>query len=97
MTGGSVTIDGQDLRDITQESLRAAIGMVPQDTVLFNDSIGYNIEYGRPGATPEEVRSAAAMAPASTRTNAESWVQARECLSGQTLTCIPPTGVSMGR
>ena len=62
VTGGSITIDGQDLRDITQESLRAAIGMVPQDTVLFNDSIGYNIEYGRPGATPDEVRNAAAMA-----------------------------------
>ncbi|WP_375449479.1 ABCB family ABC transporter ATP-binding protein/permease [uncultured Devosia sp.] len=62
VTGGAITIDGQDLRDITQESLRAAIGMVPQDTVLFNDSIGYNIEYGRPGATPDEVRSAAAMA-----------------------------------
>jgi ATP-binding cassette subfamily B protein len=62
VTEGSITIDGQDLRDVTQESLRAAIGMVPQDTVLFNDSIGYNIEYGRPGATPEEVQSAAAMA-----------------------------------
>ncbi|MET3896663.1 ABC-type transport system involved in Fe-S cluster assembly fused permease/ATPase subunit [Devosia sp. UYZn731] len=62
VTEGAITIDGQDLRDITQESLRAAIGMVPQDTVLFNDSIGYNIEYGRPGATPEEVHSAAAMA-----------------------------------
>ncbi|MDB5588374.1 MAG: transporter ATP-binding protein/permease [Devosia sp.] len=62
VTEGSITIDGQDLRDITQESLRAAIGMVPQDTVLFNDSIGYNIEYGRPGATPEEMRNAAAMA-----------------------------------
>ncbi|UJW85610.1 ABCB family ABC transporter ATP-binding protein/permease [Devosia sp. SL43] len=62
VTGGSITIDGQDLRAITQESLRSAIGMVPQDTVLFNDSIGYNIEYGRPGATPEEVRAAAAMA-----------------------------------
>jgi ATP-binding cassette subfamily B protein len=62
VTEGGITIDGQDLRDITQESLRAAIGMVPQDTVLFNDSIGYNIEYGRPGATPEEVREAAAMA-----------------------------------
>ncbi|MDB5527191.1 MAG: transporter ATP-binding protein/permease [Devosia sp.] len=62
VTEGAITIDGQDLRDITQESLRAAIGMVPQDTVLFNDSIGYNIEYGRPGATPEEVHNAAAMA-----------------------------------
>jgi ABC-type transport system involved in Fe-S cluster assembly fused permease/ATPase subunit len=62
VTGGSITIDGQDLRDITQESLRSAIGMVPQDTVLFNDSIGYNIEYGRPGASQEDVRAAAAMA-----------------------------------
>ena len=62
VTGGSITIDGQDLRDITQESLRSAIGMVPQDTVLFNDSIGYNIEYGRPGASEEDVRAAAAMA-----------------------------------
>jgi len=62
VTGGAITIDGQDLRDITQQSLRQAIGMVPQDTVLFNDSIGYNIEYGRPGASQEEVRAAAAMA-----------------------------------
>jgi ATP-binding cassette subfamily B protein len=62
VSGGSITIDGQDLRHITQESLRSAIGMVPQDTVLFNDTIGYNIEYGRPGAGVEEVRSAAAMA-----------------------------------
>jgi len=59
---GRVTIDGQDLRDITQESLRAAIGMVPQDTVLFNDSIAYNIRYGRPDATDEEVHAAAEMA-----------------------------------
>ena len=62
VTGGRVTIDGQDLRDVTQESLRSAIGMVPQDTVLFNDTIGYNIEYGRPGASVEEVRDAARMA-----------------------------------
>jgi len=62
VTGGAITIDGQDLRDITQESLRAAIGMVPQDTVLFNDSIGYNIQYGRPDATQDELRNAAAMA-----------------------------------
>jgi ATP-binding cassette, subfamily B, heavy metal transporter len=59
---GRVTIDGQDLRDVTQESLRASIGMVPQDTVLFNDSIAYNIRYGRPGATDEEVRRAAELA-----------------------------------
>jgi len=62
VTGGRITIDGQDLRDVTQESLRSAIGMVPQDTVLFNDTIGYNIEYGRPGASMEEVRAAARMA-----------------------------------
>lgn len=62
VTGGSITIDGQDLRDVTQESLRSTIGMVPQDTVLFNDTIGYNIEYGRPGASAEEIREAAQMA-----------------------------------
>ena len=47
---GAVRIDGQDIRDVTQASLRAAIGIVPQDTVLFNDTIGYNIRYGRPDA-----------------------------------------------
>ena len=62
VTGGRITIDGQDLRDVTQESLRSTIGMVPQDTVLFNDTIGYNIEYGRPGASIDEVRQAAQMA-----------------------------------
>ncbi|PZU47771.1 MAG: metal ABC transporter permease [Sphingomonas sp.] len=56
---GRILIDGQDLRDITQTSLRAAIGIVPQDTVLFNDSIGYNIAYGRDGATPADVAAAA--------------------------------------
>jgi ATP-binding cassette subfamily B protein len=59
---GSVTIDGQDIRDVTQESLRAAIGIVPQDTVLFNDTIAYNIRYGRVDATDEEVAEAARMA-----------------------------------
>lgn len=59
---GRVTIDGQDVREVTQASLRAAIGMVPQDTVLFNDTIAYNIRYGRPDATDEEVRDAARMA-----------------------------------
>jgi ATP-binding cassette subfamily B protein len=59
---GRVTIDGQDLRDVTQASLRASIGMVPQDTVLFNDTIAYNIRYGRPDATEEEVRKAAELA-----------------------------------
>lgn len=61
-TSGSVSIDGQDVSDVTQASLRAAIGMVPQDTVLFNDTIAYNIRYGRPGATDDEVRDAARMA-----------------------------------
>ena len=60
--GGRVTIDGQDIRGVTQESLRAAIGMVPQDTVLFNDTIAYNIRYGRPDASEAEVREAAATA-----------------------------------
>jgi ABC-type transport system involved in Fe-S cluster assembly fused permease/ATPase subunit len=59
VTGGAILIDGQDLREVTQESLRAAIGMVPQDTVLFNDTIYYNIAYGRPDATREEVEAAA--------------------------------------
>jgi len=62
VSDGSISIDGQDLRDITQKSLRAAIGMVPQDTVLFNDTIAYNICYGRPSASMEEVRQAAEMA-----------------------------------
>ena len=57
--GGAIRIDGQDLREVTQESLRNAIGIVPQDTVLFNDSIYYNIAYGRPEATHEEVIAAA--------------------------------------
>jgi ATP-binding cassette subfamily B protein len=59
VTGGRVTIDGQDLRDVTQSSLRSAIGIVPQDTVLFNDTIGYNIGYGKEGATQAEVEEAA--------------------------------------
>jgi ATP-binding cassette subfamily B protein len=59
---GSILIDGQDVREVTQESLRAAIGMVPQDTVLFNDTIAYNIRYGRIGASEEEVRRAAELA-----------------------------------
>jgi ATP-binding cassette subfamily B protein len=57
--GGAVRIDGQDVREVTQASLRAAIGIVPQDTVLFNDTIEYNIAYGRPGATRDEVIAAA--------------------------------------
>ncbi|MEX3918816.1 ABC transporter ATP-binding protein/permease [Paraburkholderia sp. BR10872] len=58
-SGGAITIDGQDIRDVTQDSLRASIGIVPQDTVLFNDSIYYNIAYGRPTASREEVIAAA--------------------------------------
>ena len=57
-TAGRILIDGQDIRNVTQTSLRAAIGMVPQDTVLFNDSILYNIRYGRDGASATEVESA---------------------------------------
>jgi len=62
VSGGAVRIDDQDVRDVTQESVRSAIGMVPQDTVLFNDTIAYNIRYGRPDATDEEVQEAARMA-----------------------------------
>jgi ATP-binding cassette subfamily B protein len=61
-TSGRITIDGQDIRAVTQDSLRAAIGIVPQDTVLFNDTIFYNIAYGRPGAAPSEVEQAARLA-----------------------------------
>ncbi|GLQ34728.1 metal ABC transporter permease [Amylibacter marinus] len=57
--GGAVKIDGQDLRDVTQRSVHNALGIVPQDTVLFNDTVGYNIAYGRDGATHEQVVSAA--------------------------------------
>jgi ATP-binding cassette subfamily B protein len=59
---GAVLIDGQDIRDVTQQSVRAAIGVVPQDTVLFNDTIFYNIKYGRPAATEQEVYDAAKLA-----------------------------------
>ncbi|HEX9464353.1 MAG TPA: ABC transporter ATP-binding protein/permease [Alphaproteobacteria bacterium] len=59
---GAVRIDGQDIRGVTQGSLRAAIGIVPQDTVLFNDTIYYNIAYGRPDAAPSEVEAAARLA-----------------------------------
>ena len=59
VNGGRITINGQDIRDVTQQSLRKAIGIVPQDTVLFNDSIYYNIAYGQPDATHEEVIQAA--------------------------------------
>ncbi|HZO44540.1 MAG TPA: ABC transporter ATP-binding protein/permease [Xanthobacteraceae bacterium] len=62
VTGGRILIDDQDIRDVTQKSLRAAIGMVPQDTVLFNDTIRYNIRYGRWEATDAEVEEAARLA-----------------------------------
>ncbi len=62
MNEGRILINGQDIRDVTQESLRAAIGIVPQDTVLFNDSIYYNIAYARPDASREEVERAARLA-----------------------------------
>lgn len=59
VNGGALKIDGQDVRDIAQASLRRQIGVVPQDTVLFNDTIGYNVAYGRPGATQADVEAAA--------------------------------------
>jgi ATP-binding cassette, subfamily B, heavy metal transporter len=62
VTQGRICIDGQDIRDVTQESLRAAIGVVPQDTVLFNDTIRYNIAYGRVGATQDQIEHAARQA-----------------------------------
>jgi ATP-binding cassette subfamily B protein len=62
VNGGSITIDGQDIRAVTQQSLRETIGVVPQDTVLFNNTIYYNIAYGRPEAHKDEVREAARLA-----------------------------------
>jgi ATP-binding cassette subfamily B protein len=62
VTGGRILIDGQDIRDVTQASVRAAIGVVPQDTVLFNDTIRYNIGYGNPSASPAEIEQAARLA-----------------------------------
>src|ERR1700720_4632110 len=62
VTGGRITVDGQDIREVTQTSLRDAIGMVPQDTVLFNDTVRYNIRYGRWDASDAEVEAAAAHA-----------------------------------
>ncbi len=59
VSGGAITIDGQDIRKVTQTSVRRAIGIVPQDTVLFNDTVEYNIAYGRPGASREEVEAVA--------------------------------------
>jgi ATP-binding cassette subfamily B protein len=58
-TGGRITIDGQDIARVRQDSLRSAIGIVPQDTVLFNDTVGYNIAYGRAGANADEIAAAA--------------------------------------
>ncbi len=62
VTGGTIRVDGQDIRQLTQDSLRSAIGIVPQDTVLFNDSIYYNIAYGRPGASRDDIERAAGLA-----------------------------------
>jgi ATP-binding cassette subfamily B protein len=62
VTSGAIEIDGQDIRSITQASLRKSIGIVPQDTVLFNDSVYYNIAYGRPDASPGEIEEAAKLA-----------------------------------
>ena len=62
VTAGNIMIDGQNIADVQQESLRRAIGMVPQDTVLFNDTVRYNIRYGRPSATDAEVEQAAKLA-----------------------------------
>src|SRR5690349_8512393 len=62
VTGGRIAVDGNDLRELTQESLRAAIGVVPQDTVLFNDTLEYNIGYGRPGSTRAEIERVARLA-----------------------------------
>ncbi|WOI12958.1 ABC transporter ATP-binding protein/permease [Thalassospira lucentensis] len=62
VSSGRITIDGQDIRDVSQTSLRRSIGIVPQDTVLFNDTIAYNIAYGRPGADEAEINNAAKLA-----------------------------------
>jgi ATP-binding cassette subfamily B protein len=61
-SSGRITIDGQDIADVQQTSLRSAIGMVPQDTVLFNDTIGYNVQYGRWDAAAEDIQEAARLA-----------------------------------
>jgi ATP-binding cassette subfamily B protein len=78
---GRITIDGQDISKVTQASLRAAIGIVPQDTVLFNDTIGYNIAYGRDGASREEVEAAAR--GASIHDFVESLPEAYEAMVGE--------------
>ncbi len=66
VTAGAIRIDGQDIAGATQKSLRAAVGMVPQDTVLFNDTIRYNIRYGRPDASEDEIVAAARLARSTT-------------------------------
>ena len=81
VTGGAIRIDGQDIREVGQDSLRRAIGIVPQDAVLFNDSIYYNIAYGRPDATRQEVERAAEMAHI--RGFIESLPQGYETLVGE--------------
>ncbi|MFN7161290.1 MAG: ABCB family ABC transporter ATP-binding protein/permease [Candidatus Gracilibacteria bacterium] len=81
VTKGAILFDGQDIRDITQKSLRTQIGFVPQDTVLFNDSIFYNISYGKPGATKEEVYEAAKKA--NIHTFIESLPQGYETVVGE--------------
>ncbi|WPL17129.1 Lipid A export ATP-binding/permease protein MsbA [Thiorhodovibrio winogradskyi] len=81
VTGGRILVDGQDIRDLTQQSLRAAIGIVPQDTVLFNDSILYNISYGRPDALREDIERAAELAHI--RTFIESLPNAWETVVGE--------------
>ena len=58
VSSGSIRVDGRDIRDYTQSSLRAAIGIVPQDTVLFNDTLGYNLRYGKPAASDAELLAA---------------------------------------
>ncbi len=62
MSSGRILIDGQDIRDLAQDSVRAAIGVVPQDTVLFSDTVRYNIAYGRPGASQADIEHAARLA-----------------------------------
>jgi ATP-binding cassette subfamily B protein len=66
VSGGSIRFDGQDIRAVTQHSLRSAIGIVPQDTVLFNDTLRYNVAYGRPDASDAEIEAAADAAQLST-------------------------------
>ena len=87
---GGIEIDGQDLRNVTQSSLREAIGIVPQDTVLFNDTIAYNIAYGRPNASREEVIEAAKLAQIHAFIMCEAG-DAPEVESGTTTLVVPRT------